>query len=106
MQQAGDISDLKHQDSVKLTPFNITWKVDFSYINNKTGEREYAEAKGMETDRYRIIKQLWSEIGPGILHVWKGDYSRSFLRCKVTEKIVPTRMIVHKCQSCGQPRLW
>lgn len=73
-ERSGAISDIKQQVSVDLG-FGIKWKVDFSFVDN--GQTVYAEAKGVETERYRMCLKLWrGGQGPGPLEIWKGDYKR------------------------------
>lgn len=75
-ERAGLIMNIRQQTYVELV-CGIGWKVDFSFLNTKTGETEYAEAKGVETERYRILVKLWAGgFGPGRLEVWKGDYRK------------------------------
>lgn len=68
------ISDLKYQVPVFLSKSKIKTIIDFSYINTKTGQLEFSEAKGFETQRFKIIKQLWKFYGTGELTIWKGSY--------------------------------
>lgn len=68
------ISDLKYQVPVFLSKSKIKTIIDFSYVNTKTGQLEFSEAKGFETQRFKIIKQLWKFYGTGELTIWKGSY--------------------------------
>ena len=71
-QNTGLISNLRCQHSVELTRAKIGCKIDFSFEQN--GILCFAEAKGMETDRWRIIKKLWRFYGPGDLYMYTGHY--------------------------------
>ena len=83
LEKAGEIIDLSRQAGVDLTLAEIRWKIDFSYIDAHTNKRVFAEAKGVEDERYKIFKKLWPFYGFGDLQVWKGNY-----RCpKVVETI-------------------
>ena len=73
-ERAGEISDIKCQDSVYLTKARILFKPDFSYLEGDA--RVYAEAKGFETVVYAIKRRLWAKYGPGPLHVYKGSYKQ------------------------------
>ena len=66
MQQAGEISDLKFQQSVKLLGI-VSMVVDFSYIEN--GELIYHEFKGFKTDAWRMQRKLWGIVGPATYKV-------------------------------------
>jgi len=76
-QAMGDISDLKCQAEVRLTDANIIYKPDFSFVER--GRMAYAEAKGMETASWRIKRRLWTEYGPGLLYIYKGNHKYPFL---------------------------
>lgn len=72
--RAGAIRDLVFQPRVMLTEADISYHADFSYQQrNATGDWQtvYEEAKGMEGDRWRIIRALWRVYGPGTLLVTK-----------------------------------
>lgn len=85
-ERAGQISDIKQQDRVDLS-CGIFWKVDFSFTDNNTGERVWCEAKGVETERYRICLKLWrGGHGAGKLEIWKGSYTNPKLVEIVTPK--------------------
>src|SRR3990167_6740490 len=77
-EKSGELTDIKQQVAVNLI-CGITWKVDFSFGCLLTDRRTYVEAKGMETDRYRICKKLWTKFGPGPLEIWKGIYQSPYL---------------------------
>ncbi len=68
-----EISEIKRQQTVELQggprSTRITWRADFSFIKNSTGDLWYAEAKGFPNDvwplklkmiRYQKIKtEIW-----------------------------------------------
>lgn len=83
MVKAGSISELRCQHPAELTAAKIRCKIDFSFIED--GRLTFAEAKGVETDRWKIIEKLWRFYGPGKLYIYKGSY----LNPKITEVIVP-----------------
>lgn len=76
MERAGELSDIKCQQAVLLTRANITCKIDFSAVENKTGALVYIESKGAITDRWIIIKRLWKVYGPGKLYIYGGSYQK------------------------------
>lgn len=80
MEQAGEITELKCQQTVYLSRARIIYKPDFSYFRD--GVKEYAEYKGFETSDWRIKRKLWMFYGPGVLYIYKGS-------CKLYETIVP-----------------
>lgn len=67
-QAAQEITGLCRQTRVELTDAKIACKIDFSFIDN--GVEAFAEAKGVETERWVIIKKLWRYYGPGNLEIW------------------------------------
>ena len=73
-EKAGLICDIRCQQTVELTEAKIRCKIDFSYEDSATKERIYVEAKGMETDRWKIIQKLWVYYGPGHLMIYRGRY--------------------------------
>ena len=75
LEKAGEIIDLSRQAGVDLTLAEIRWKIDFSYIDAHTNKRVFAEAKGVEDERYKVFKKLWPFYGFGDLQVWKGGLS-------------------------------
>jgi hypothetical protein len=84
-ERAGEIKELKQQVRVPLTKAEIVYIPDFSYILTATEIKEYAEAKGFETDAWRIKRRLWMHYGPGTLKVYKARGTTPFL----FETIVP-----------------
>jgi len=74
MQHGQAISELKNQPTVKL---GITQKYrpDWTYIED--GKLIVEDFKGVEQDRFKMIKRLWPELGEGILrvtHFSRGQY--------------------------------
>lgn len=85
-QESGEISNLRHHPgTVYLTDARIGYRPDYSWVNTKNGDIIYGEAKGLETDVYKIKKKLWAFYGPGILLIWKGKADS----LKLVETIVP-----------------
>lgn len=82
---AKEIEILKIQDTLYLSEARICYRADFKIKNLKTGEVEWAEAKGFEGDRWPIIKKLWKAYGPGKLKIYKGTYRK----LKLVEEILP-----------------
>jgi hypothetical protein len=72
--KAGEIRELREQQTVRLTRAQIAYKADFSYVDCETGKTVWVEAKGVQGERWRIIKRLWVEYGPGPLEVWMGRH--------------------------------
>lgn len=93
-QKAGEIKDLKRQPQVFLTAAQITYRPDFKYTDSKTNIDVYVEVKGVETERWRVIKKLWTRYGPGDLEIWKGTHKYP----KLVETLTSTP--VH-CPQCG-----
>lgn len=87
MERAGEIDSIECQVTSHLTA-GITHKTDFKYWDLKRGETVWAEYKGMEDARWRIIRKLWHMHGPGRLRIYKG-YG---LRVTCTEEIIPDKV--------------
>jgi len=71
LEKAGYLTVLQVQDHVRMTDAQILYIADFVVMNLETGEKEWAEFKGFETDIWKIKKRLWEYYGPGILKIYK-----------------------------------
>jgi hypothetical protein len=70
LQQRGRIiSGLEFQPKVQLRKYH-TYKPDHFFFD-EGGRRIYDDAKGAETERFKINCRLWKECGPGILRISK-----------------------------------
>lgn len=83
---AGELKDIQCQDHVYLTEARVLYMPDFKYFDLRSNQWEWAEAKGIETDVWRIKRRLWGHYGPGILHVWKGNRAGLFLDESIRSK--------------------
>lgn len=83
--RAGMFSELKVKPNVHLTLSKILMIPDFSVLDLQAQELIFCEAKGLETDVWRIKRRLWKHYGPGRLRVYKGSYKKLYLH----EEIVP-----------------
>ena len=72
-EKSGEISDIQNQDHVYLTDARICYIPDFKFFCKATNEYMWAEAKGFETDVWKIKKRLWKHYGPGKLEIYKGS---------------------------------
>lgn len=79
----GEISDIRRQHVVVLQEGDketrINWKIDFSFLDNKSGKRCFCEAKGVEDLSYKLKLKLFLKLKPGPIEIWKGSYLRPFL---------------------------
>jgi hypothetical protein len=78
-ERSGEIRDIRQQHTVSMTRADIRCKIDFSFIECATEKLIFVEAKGLETDRWRIIKKLWRFYGPSTLEIWKGRAKKPYL---------------------------
>lgn len=87
----GEISDIKEQQSIVLQGgkrvTRITWRVDFSYTVNATKALEYCEAKGLETDVYKLKLKMFRANPPASLEIFKGRYRNRNLEIYLHERI-------------------
>jgi len=81
---AKEISDLQFQPTISLTEAHISWKIDFSYIEN--GQLYYHEAKGFGSREYALKLKLYKVYGPAPLRVQQGSKTNS-----VTKEYIPTK---------------
>lgn len=85
MEQAEEVKDLACQPHVFLTDARIEMIPDFRVFDLRREELVYHEAKGFETDVWRIKRKLWTHYGPGPLRVWKGRATA----LRMVEEIIP-----------------
>ena len=81
----GLIADIQNQDHVYLTDARICYIPDFKFFCKITKEWMWAEAKGFETDAWKIKKRLWKHYGPGRLDIYKGSAKKLTLH----EQLIP-----------------
>jgi len=85
LELAGEIKDIRCQESVYLTDARIQYIADFSCFHVESNQKQWVEFKGLETAVWRIKRRLWMHYGPGKLVVYKGSHKRIF----IAEEIVP-----------------
>lgn len=66
LQSGGDILDLKCQ-------VRLHYRSDFQYYDVHLRRTITAEVKGFEGERWRVIRQLWLDVGPTPLWVYRVD---------------------------------
>ena len=69
MKRTGEVSEIGCQPSVYLTDARIRYVPDFYTFDVKMQASVWYEAKGYETDVWRIKRRLWKCYGPGPLVV-------------------------------------
>lgn len=69
-EKLGNVSNLERHPTYVLSEANIRYKCDFK-ATDKLGFEFAIEAKGVNTDRFRMIKKLWKTYGPYRLEIWK-----------------------------------
>lgn len=84
-EKAKEIRDLKCQVRVALTDAKIIYIPDFGFEYVATGLPGFAEAKGFETDKWRIKLRLWRHYGPGPLEIYRGSHKR----VRLDETVIP-----------------
>lgn len=84
LEKAGELKHLRHEVRVPLTEAKIVYIPDFE-CEDKDGLL-YFEAKGFETDVWRIKRRLWQHYGPARLWVYGG----SALRPTLIETLTPS----------------
>ncbi len=73
LEAIGVISALRRYPTVRLTAAEISYKPDWEYLDVGTGERRMVDFKGVETERFRLIKRLWKHYAEHPLEVWRGN---------------------------------
>lgn len=84
LEKSGEIRDIETQQTIDLVA-NIRLKVDYTFFDEKLGEKVYGEYKGFETPEWLLKKKLWGVFGPGRLRIFYGTGPNY----KV-EEIIPT----------------
>lgn len=79
-ESAGEIKDIKCQETIYLTDARIIYKPDFSFFYILGGKKRYAESKGFETPEWRIKRRLWMHYGPEKMEIWMGSHTNIFLK--------------------------
>ncbi len=82
----GEITDIKCQQSVTLAEGNglkLKWKIDFSFIVKATGQLEYLEIKGFETQHYRMKLKLYKMNPPAPLTIVKGTHRKLYVHERI-----------------------
>lgn len=85
MEAAGEVKEIRCQDHVFLTEARIEYIPDFRVFDLKLQQLVWHEAKGFETDVFRLKKKLWKFYGPGRLIIYKGN-AKSY---RIAEVIIP-----------------
>ena len=87
LERAGAIRNLKEQPVVHLSAAEIRYRPDFAY-EEKLGSGwrlVYEDTKGVETERFKIIKKLWAHYGPGVLRVSVRERGEIKMRQEIEE---------------------
>ena len=84
--KAGVIENIEFQPKVDLTEAKIRLRPDF-LVTFDTGEKAYFEAKGVETDAWKLKLKLYRFYGDLPLYIYKGTMTRP----KLVEKVIPHR---------------
>jgi len=87
LKKGGNIKDIVVQNSVYLTAARIQYIADFKAFDIELNEYSWWEAKGFETDVWRIKRRLWKHYGPGLLHVYKRQGRGLYLAETIVPKI-------------------
>ena len=86
LEYGGKLRDVTRQPTVFLTKAKISFKPDFMAYDVELGKDVYYESKGVETERWRMIKKLWEYYGPSILRVYRGTHRRLTLAVEIIPK--------------------
>ena len=78
LNMAGELADIRCQRTIKLMP-SVNFKVDFVVYDMKLAQDVYVEFKGFQCERWRMIRNTWRDVGPGILRVYGKKNNGVFL---------------------------
>lgn len=79
LEKQGQIKDFTRKATVRFDSIGLSYKPDGKYHHVALNETRWIEAKGMETDRWKMIKKIWKHIGPGKLEVYKANHRGIYL---------------------------
>lgn len=86
---AGEIREIKHQDSVFFGRERKKFVPDFKFFDIKSDTYRWAEFKGFEQADWPWKRVAWMLAGPGLLDVYKGSHTKIFL----FETLVPDHLL-------------
>lgn len=76
LEKGGEIRDIHVKPNVRLTEAKILMIPDFAAFHLKLDTIAYFEAKGFESDVWKLKKRLWTVYGPGPMFIYKGNYKK------------------------------
>lgn len=88
-EKVGEVREIMQQPTIYITEARIGMRPDYSAIDVKTDELFYIEAKGHESDVWKIKLKLYRWYGPAKLEIYKGTYARP----KLDEVVVPKLLL-------------
>lgn len=71
LQSLGELTDIRRQVRVPMTLAKIVYVADFQATSLKTGETYYLEAKGVETETWKLKLRLFRRYGDKKLEIYK-----------------------------------
>ena len=83
MERGGLINNIRRQVVVQLTRF-VKWRADFVVFDVKRNADIIVEAKGFESERWKVLLQLLPEFSPMVVQIW----------CKKGSKLAMTKEII------------
>ena len=89
LERRGEIFDLRCQPSYTLAGC-VRYRADFEY-RDAEGRCVTEDVKGFETERFRVVRQLWRIWGPWPLRIVQARYSRgTIVGFETRDEITPT----------------
>lgn len=79
MERAGLIKNIRHHPAAIELIGKVKYKIDFIVFDIKRGMDIGIEAKGIETERFKVICQMWPACGPMPMQVWKKERNRLYM---------------------------
>lgn len=88
LEKAGEIRDIRLQQTIYLTEARIGMRPDFLVTDSKTEQDYFVEAKGHDAEVWQLKLRLYRYYGPLPLHIYRGSYKKPYLH----EVVIPKRM--------------
>jgi hypothetical protein len=79
MERAGLVSDIRHHPAAISLTGKVKYKIDYTIFDEKRKRKIGVEYKGFETERFKIICQIWPDHGPFPLQIWSKKGNRIFM---------------------------
>jgi hypothetical protein len=86
MERGGLINNIRHHPPALHLTGNVNYKIDYIFFDIKRNMDIGAEFKGIMTERFKVICQLWPEHGPIPMQIWAKKGNRIYMVKEISGK--------------------